>query len=103
MFFVTQSLLDECKGLAYHPMYGPVGEAPTAGMFTDPANGYNYWLESGPGRRRPAVLVNAPRDDSPIPEATALALLTATVATADGGLVLPDGSTGHLDDDMVIR
>lgn len=102
MLFVTQSFLDECKGLAYHPMYGPPGVPPTAGMFCDPADGCNYWIEVGPGRRRPAALINAPRDDSPIPEATALALLAATVATADGGFLLPDGSTAHIGDDLAL-
>lgn len=93
MLKITDQFLADCSGLLYHPMYD--GDR---GMFCDP-QGVNFWVGVGPGRARPAVLLNQPLDDSPIPRATCEALAGPCVATDDGGVVIA-GVTYHLADDL---
>lgn len=94
MIKITQEFLDDCKGLAFYPCY-----AEDSGFFVDDQR-YNWWIDIAPGRAKKAVLVNSARDDRPVPRATCEALIAATVATADGGAVLPDGGIADLDDDL---
>jgi hypothetical protein len=93
MLNITQEFLDDCKAFRFHPLY-----TEDTGMLADEQR-FNWWIHVGSGRKRPAVWVNAARDDKPIPRATAEALIAATTAQ-DGGAVLPDGRIADLDDDM---
>lgn len=93
MLNITQEFLDDCKGLSFHPLY-----AEDSGMLVDEQR-LNWWIDVGPGRKRPAAWINAER--RPVPRATAEALIAATVAQ-DGGLVLPDGGVADLDEELNI-
>lgn len=97
MLKITQDFLDECKGLAFYPCYSE-----DSGFFVDDQR-FNWWIDVAPGRTRKAVLINAARDDKPVPRATCEALIVAAIATVDGGFVLPDGSTADLDEDLTIK
>lgn len=94
MLKITEDFLSECKGLAFYPCY-----TEDSGFFVDDQR-FNWWIDIAPGRARKAVLVNSARDDKPVPRATCEALIAATVATADGGVVLSDGGIADLDDDL---
>lgn len=84
---ISQDFVDECKGYSFLALYDD-----EHGLLVD-SDRFNWWINVGPGRARPAQWVNEER--KPIPRATAEALLAATHAQ-DGGLVMPDGSLADL-------
>lgn len=91
MLTVTQSFLDECKGMQFHPLYDDDN-----GMLVDESR-FNWWIDIGPGRRREAQWRNEER--RPIPRATAEALIAATTAQS-GAIVLPDGQLADVDEHL---